>query len=272
MAKITKPQAKKHGEAESLLSLSRTLTDDERDFIHDNWHPGAAHLTAVGGQFFTPRSIASELTVFSCRKGTIIDLAAGIGVLGWHIWRLWPRGENVRIIAVELCPGFVEVGKRVFPEAEWILGDVFDKSLWESLGVVDGMVSNPPFGNVPMANGNDKWLSYRGPAHLRACELALRFSRTGGTFVLPSMDLPFEYSGKQHHEYKDSDRHSTNLKRFLATFPDARLSCVGVDVSSCQGDWKEVSPNVEIADVEIEDGGLYDSGFGFGTPDVPSLL
>lgn len=53
MAKLTKAQRKAHAEAEAILSKDR-LTEDEREFVFNNWHEGAECNNAAAGAFFTP--------------------------------------------------------------------------------------------------------------------------------------------------------------------------------------------------------------------------
>jgi hypothetical protein len=45
MAKLTKQQCKAHAEAEAILTKDR-ITDDERDFVFQNWHEGRRMRTA----------------------------------------------------------------------------------------------------------------------------------------------------------------------------------------------------------------------------------
>ena len=53
MAKLTKARRKAHAEAEAILTKDK-LTDDERDFVFQNWHEGATHENGADGAFFTP--------------------------------------------------------------------------------------------------------------------------------------------------------------------------------------------------------------------------
>ena len=44
MAKLSKAQRKAHAEAEAILTKDR-LTEDEKDFVFQNWHEGAKMMS-----------------------------------------------------------------------------------------------------------------------------------------------------------------------------------------------------------------------------------
>ena len=60
MAKLTRDQAKRHDAARALLAKYR-LTDDEREQVFRDFHPGAEHMTGPAGAFFTPFDLALSL-------------------------------------------------------------------------------------------------------------------------------------------------------------------------------------------------------------------
>ena len=53
---------KAHAEAEALLEKD-VLSEDERDFALENWHPGAENNVAVAGVFITPMDLAADFAL-----------------------------------------------------------------------------------------------------------------------------------------------------------------------------------------------------------------
>lgn len=153
MAKLTKAQRKAHAEAEAILTKDR-LSDDEKQFVFENWHEGAEHINGAMGAFFTPYDLAADFGIDAqCSNGRMIDLCAGIGILSYfpHYRGQWGN-DTPEITCVEANPRYVEVGKKLLPEARWICADVFDWRNWwrdELDGAMfDVAISNPPFGTV----------------------------------------------------------------------------------------------------------------------------
>lgn len=122
MAKLSKPESKLHMEACRLLEKD-SLTYDEKVFVLDNWQEGAEHVNALSGAYFTPRGLARDLSIYTPSGGTLIDLCAGIGNLAFHAIDRYEQGRDrghSLIVCVELNPDYVEVGKKIVPEAVWI--------------------------------------------------------------------------------------------------------------------------------------------------------
>ena len=82
-------------------------------------------------------------------------------------------------------PAFVEIGKKLLPEANWICGSAFDKSIWDQItkdlpdNKFDVCVSNPPFGKCPGDMKTD-WLRYNSDLELMVLELTLLYSKRAG--------------------------------------------------------------------------------------------
>lgn len=57
--------------------------------------------------------------------GQCIELCAGIGRLSYYQYL---RNKPTHITCVELNPEYVMIGKRVLPDAEWIIGDALQYS------------------------------------------------------------------------------------------------------------------------------------------------
>jgi hypothetical protein len=167
MAKLTKAEAKMHAEAERILAQER-LSDDDREFVYTYWHEAANHVNTTKGAFFTPIGLAGDFAI-EPTPGRIIDLGAGIGVLSYCVWSRF-RYTNSGVsrmkefVCIEANPAYVEVGKKLFPEARWVCGDIFDVP-GMGLGEFGCALSNPPFGATPRnGKGGPR---YTGKAFIR---------------------------------------------------------------------------------------------------------
>lgn len=237
MSKLTKQQYKAHAEACRLLEKD-VLSWDDRWFVLENWKESATHINSQAGAFFTPLGLASD---FSIEVGgrRIIDLCAGIGMLAFQVF---DRGRcdasKFDLVCVERNPDYAAVGRKVLPEATWIVADVFD--LPPDLGHFDYAISNPPFGSTPREKAA---LRYKGRAfEYHVIDIASDLA-DDGAFILPQMSAPFRYSGRDHYEWRP-EREYEKFKQ--QTGIELSMNC-GIDCSVYEGDWNGVAPKVEIA-------------------------
>ncbi len=243
MAKLTKPQIKAHGEACALVDCGRRLTDDEKEFILDNWQESAAHINSAAGAFFTPRSLASDFAIevdgSSVELGGCIDLCAGIGSLGYQVERRFTR-----MVCVEINPDYARVGRRILPDAEWIECSAFDPRVLE-LGRFSWAISNPPFGRI---KADDYSGTYKGAEfEYKVIETASRIAYFGA-FILPQMSAPFRYSGQQTYHAEEADK----ARKFREQTGIVMEPNCGIDTSIYKGDWRGVAPVCEIVVCEFE--------------------
>lgn len=245
MAKISKEAAKKHKQALDLVHSDKRLTLDDRYFILENFHEGATNMNGLAGAFFTPEGLARDLSVEVCDGESIIDLCAGIGGLAFPC-----RDKAKRIVCVEQNPEYAEVGKRVMPDAEWIVGDVFSLG---DIGHFDWAISNPPFGAIKTGS-NVKGLYTGSKFEYRVIELASKIA-DNGAFIIPQASAPFRYSGQRGYSVSIDNECAKFLKQTGIVLGN---NC-GLDTSSYLDEWKGVSPMCEIvccdfglADVEEE--------------------
>ena len=169
MSKLTKREIQLHDQAVCLLQKEH-LSHEDKLFIFENFREDAEHINSKSGAFFTPFGLANDFTLqIPCLYGKtirIIDLCAGIGVLNRRTEPLcrcrtesalcWKKQcqqplDMPMLSCVELNPHYVEVGKKVVPEATWICADVLDPFLPDLLGHI--RIANPPFGRIETITG-----------------------------------------------------------------------------------------------------------------------
>lgn len=244
--KITRTQVKTHDDALALLSLSRALTADEREFVFRNYSPMAEQNVSRAAIFFTPFDLAWDFAVFGHGGDgcTYLDLGAGIGVLSYVM--LLHEGRNAkRLVCVEINPELVEVGKKVLPEAEWYCRDIFERQTWRDIGSDFGVgISNPPYGRVASTREGDDWL-VRAPAHIKAAEIILRTCQTG-EMIVPENDVEYDMR-------RNKPQMSRSLASLVARYPGVHLSPESEDVSIYAAQWQGTTPNLTLAYLNSDD-------------------
>lgn len=263
--KIPKRELKRQNE---LLALTKKekLTDEEIEQIYLEFNPAILDDISTNGVYFTPDGLASDAALFTYRHGHLIDVCAGIGALSYNCLMRDHYEKNIKsITCIELNPRFVELGKKLLPQANWICASAFDQELWDSItsGLTDQrfdcMISNPPFGVPTVKDDSTNWLNYQGHRDLMVLELCLRYSKNGN-FILPSGSVPFEYSGKPYYR-NEVDRWSQKLKKFLKENKDYKftMQCDGIDCSIYKDEWQNLNGiAVECVDISIHPFSLYD--------------
>lgn len=248
MARLTRVQTAAHNEAVELLKKD-VLTDDDKEFVFNNWYESANHDNGAGGAFFTPLDMAWDFEI-DVPGMKIIDLCAGIGVLAYaavqrrkHNWDR--RDLPFEMTCVEINPAYVEVGQKLVPEATWICGDATDPVLIASLGHFDCAMANPPFGN--RVKSNHPALTYTGKKfEFRIIEIASRIA-DHGAFIIPQMSAPFQYSGQNCN----TDCESASYMRFNTETGIVLDAGCGVDTAYHAGQWKSPVPLTEIVTVDF---------------------
>lgn len=158
----------------------------------------------------------------------------------------------MQITAVELNPEYVDIGRRLLPEVEWIQGDLYDLNLWQSISRFDEAISNPPFGKV-LTDCERDWIGYRGPAGLTVASIALKVARLGPTMILPQTQTPYKFSGRLPGDNVYARSQISYLKKFNELHPDLEWDHRSLDTehTSYKTEWRGVAPIVEVI-------GLYD--------------
>lgn len=251
MAKLTKAQAKAHQQACDLLEKD-ILNDDEKWFVLENWQESAKHINTIAGAFFTPVGLARDLAI-EVNGRRVIDLCAGIGALSFFCSAPWKATE---VVCVELNPEYAAVGRKIVPEARWVVGSVFD--LPSDIGAFDFAIGNPPFGATPRKERGPR---YRGSEfELHVIDVASDLADFG-VFIVPQMTAGFKYSGCPNGGWPETHKNGfgngyverpTDVHDRLFSRTGIRLgpSC-GIDTSTYDKDWHGVSVRTEIVTIDF---------------------
>jgi hypothetical protein len=205
MGKLSKKQVEMHDKAMQLIHSDKPLTNDQKEFILQHFDESFNHSHKNIGSFFTPYDMAQEFRWLCQGNKRIIDLCAGIGGLSYHAW--WFNNynrskDNVEVVCVEFVEEYVEVGKRVLPEATWIKGSILDMDLMLSLGEFDKAYGNPPFGKIKTGKSETNWYGYSGNEfEYKAVAVASMIAKEG-SFIIPKGSSPFSNSGYRHEVQK----------------------------------------------------------------------
>jgi len=246
MAKLTKAQGKAHQQACDLLKKD-VLTQDDKEFVLRNWHEGATHVNSMAGAFFTPLDLAYDFAI-EVTDGRVIDLCAGIGMLSYAtLHRQYLSKERLHLTCVEINADYIEVGRKILPEATWIQASVFDV-FDMGLGRFDCAISNPPFGATKRALGK-KAPRYTGADfEFHVIDIAAHLADYG-VFLVPQMSAGFNYSGRPSYERQTSGK-AVDFQEKTGLYFEA--GC-GVDTDFHRQSWRGVSPLCEIVCVDFKD-------------------
>lgn len=252
MARLTKIQAKRHAEAEAILKKDR-LTDDDRLFVVEHWQESAHHINTIAGAFFTPMGLARGLAI-EVPRGRVIDLCAGIGTLSLACWwnGVYEANRVSEIVCVEMNPAYAEVGRKLLPDARWVVGSVFD--LPADIGHFDAAIGNPPFGSVERKGLRAP--RYTGSTfELHVVDIASDIADLG-VFIVPQATAPFKFSGCPNGGWPETvrggvgsgfvSRREEPHVRFEGQTGIVMDPGCGVDTAGSDGEWHLVAVRTEI--------------------------
>ncbi|WP_280412565.1 methyltransferase [Nocardia asiatica] len=250
MAKLTKQEEKLHAEALALVDLERDLTLPEREFVLEHFQEASTATNSTHGAFFTPEGLANDFSIEVPDYATrIIDLGAGIGRLSFGCRNVFGNhwnGDPLReFVCIERNPEYARIGRKVLPEATWIVGDILDVPDM-GLGRFDAAIGNPPFGAIKRTK--DAPGGYKGRKfeyHVIAVAAAVA---DYGVFIIPQNSAPFTYSGRDFYEHHGGDREYQKFHK--ATGIALEANC-GIDTAYYRDEWHGVSPVCEIVTVDF---------------------
>lgn len=240
MAKLSKRDRANHAKAEALLALERPLNEDEQCEVLANWHEGARHLNGAASAHFTPYDLAFHLAL-EARAPRVLDLCAGIGALSVANFH---HNRNVleEMVLIEINPDYAEVARKLLPQAEVIVGSVYDQVLMAEMALrgFDVVISNPPFGNTAK-NPDLRGPRYKGRMDYEVIDIASDIAGHG-VFILPQAALPFAYSGQRNYTKIENEAYEKFSAR---TGIKLEMNC-GIDTSDLP-DFRDVKVTTEIA-------------------------
>ncbi|MGW6872863.1 methyltransferase [Streptomyces xanthophaeus] len=248
MSRLSKEAAKAHEKAAALVALDRDLTENEKDFVLDNWQEAATATHNLDGAFFTPEGLARDLAI-EVVGDRIIDLCAGIGRLAYSCRDYWGRRWNHQppreIVCVEKNPAYVAVGRKILPEATWICADILDLPDMD-LGRFHTAISNPPFGAIRRSHNSPSYSGPRFEYHVIAIASTLA---QYGAFIIPQPSAPFRYSGEPYYrEMRDRE-----CAKFQQQTGIVLGSGAGFDTAIYVEEWRGVSPRVEVVVCDFDE-------------------
>lgn len=237
MAKLTKQEIANHNKILDLINSDKVLTFDEKWFIIENYHEGATNINSAAGAFFTPIYYSRDFCL-EVWGDTVIDMCAGIGSLSFMVANKYdPNDIPSQIVCVELNPEYAAIGKRIVPEADWIVADVLS---YEAPIMFDQSISNPPFGRIKTSDVKD--LSYKGAEfEFKVISKASTLSKYG-TFILPQGSSGFKYSNNRYYERFETEKY----KKFKEQTGIELNPGIGIDSSVFKDDWKGVNIITEV--------------------------
>jgi len=240
MSKLTKAQIKAHQEACRLLE-QEVLSEDDRWFVLENWREDATHINSARGAFFTPIELARSFSI-EVHGRRVIDLCAGIGTLSFLYAQKCCFGDAPEITCVDINPDYAAVGRKILPQATWVVGSIFDIP---ELGHFDCAISNPPFGAIDRAGANAPRFKGR-QFEYHVIDMASDIANYGA-FIIPQMSAPFRYSGEPSYSANETELYLSFAEK---TGIVLGANC-GIDCSASQHDWHGVAPKVEIVTVDF---------------------
>lgn len=248
MANLTKAQVATHEAAAALLASGKPLDDDDVLFVIDNWHEGASHTNTRASAHFTPFDLARHAAL-EVGGPRVLDLCAGIGTLSVAVKMMMGHGP-VDLTLVEINPDYAAVARRLLPDAEVIVGSMYDAGLMLELASrgFDTCISNPPFGGFSRAPG-DRAPRHRGAeAHYDCIDIASDVA-DAGVFILPQQAVPFRYSGRQGYE-RVTRGDNPRYDRFVEQTGIELNANLGIDTSVLPG-FRDVVIVTEISTVDF---------------------
>lgn len=230
--------------ADRQRATLHVLTLDEKIFVYENWNEAAVHDNTRAGAFFTPMDLANDFKL-EVAGPRIIDICAGIGILSFckHHFQYHEPERPPKITCVEINPGYLRVGRKLLPEAEWICADIFD--IWRDLPRdFTSAIANPPFGNQRRQGRAPRYTG--SEFEYKIIDIASHVGEYGA-FIIPQNSARFRYSGALYYQRHEHERY---LKFASQTGIHLDAGC-GIDTTVHEDGWKHSKIRTEIVTCEF---------------------
>jgi len=194
MSKLTKKEIRNHEKALKVLEQD-ILSDDDKIYVFKHYHEAATNMNSKAGAFFTPLPLAWDFALVAggtgSYKGSFVDLCSGIGVLAYSLVKRYPMAK---VTCIEINQEYVNVGKKLVPEADWHCLSLSNVLEIKALGPFDIAVSNPPYGYVDTFK-DVKCVRYTGShAEYKTLDIAACIA-SEAVFIMPIESAGFVFSG-----------------------------------------------------------------------------
>lgn len=248
MATISRRAIGLHNQACELLTKN-SLTFSKKLFILENWNEAINNNHQRLGAFFTPLDMARECYIEMNSPVPTIDLCAGIGAFSFQLYNNLELMDKAYLLTcVEINPVFIEVGKKLLPKANWVLGDATDIEFINSLGDFSQVISNPPFGDIK--TGGVFSGDYSGNSfEYKIIEVGKHIGAKYGTFLIPQSSSSFKLSGQQCFE----EQNPTEYVKFNNETGIELLPNCGIDLDFFRNSWKHTNILCECNTVDYRD-------------------
>jgi predicted RNA methylase len=257
MARLSKIQSALQIKVQHILQKD-VLSNQDVEFVFNNYHECANNNITVSGAFFTPLSLALEFAEYCCcpqvkRPSRILDLCAGIGFLSYTMNNNFDRcdfNEQCEITCGKLNADHIAVAKKLLPQAYWVQVDVTDFDAILTLDDFDLVIGNPSFGDV-ITFKNKERLCYTGlNAAFSAIEIASLVTRNA-TFIFPQDVAGFKYRGEKTFTAYRQEKIRTICRTIcqqtgIEIMPNKFSGSI-----DHQPDWKSKVPNVKSAEIDF---------------------
>ncbi|MGI5255663.1 hypothetical protein [Actinacidiphila glaucinigra] len=141
------------------------------------------------------------------------------------------------MVCVERNPLYVEVGRKVLPEARWVCADIFH--LPGDLGTFDTAMANPPFGSTERTGNAPRYTGRRFEYH--AIDVAADLA-PHGVFIVPQESAPFRDSGRPYF----TEERDEECERFERQTGIQLGNNCGINTSGYAEQWHGVAPRIEV--------------------------
>lgn len=260
MGKLSKREISKQVELKKLIDETKVLTDNQKEHIYKEFNEAFIGDVTHSSAYFTPIELAFDFALMSPTYGYVLDACAGIGVLSYTAnIRDTYDGNIKQLICIEKNPEFVEIGKKLLPDADWHCGSIFDQKLHQKIfrkhkiKKSDCMISNPPYGTVTMKyvpDGERDWLDYSGKEFdMAVIEVGHKLAEYH-SYILPVQSCIFSVSGAHYHQHK-TNRKFNKLKKDIDE-PNLIQQWTSIDTTCYEG-FKNTKVLVECLNVEVDE-------------------